>query len=183
MPAALRNVARQILEAGNPEDVGLRELSRKIGISATAAYRHYSGRDELMASVAVEGFRELTAALKTAVTEPDPVVAIGLAYLEFALTKRGMFRLMFGPLLAQRTKYPSLRAAADAAFEVIEHAGVSEQDPQSHADTAGMAAWGLIHGLSSLFIENVVPAPDARLLAQQIFTSASHAGTKTTTAA
>ena len=178
VPAALRNVARQMLEAGNPEDVGLRELSRRIGISATAAYRHFSGRDDLMASVAVEGFHELTAALQAALNESDQVVAIGLAYLEFALTKRGMFRLMFGPLLAQRTKYPALRAAADAAFEVIERAGLSEHEPEGNKDTAGMAAWGLIHGLSALFIENVVPAPDARHLAQQIFASASHAVTK-----
>ncbi|RBP03468.1 TetR family transcriptional regulator [Roseiarcus fermentans] len=182
VPAALRNVARQMLEAGNPEDVGLRELSRRIGISATAAYRHFSGRDDLMASVAVEGFHELTAALQAAVTGPDPVVAIGLAYLEFALTKRGMFRLMFGPLLAQRTKYPALRAAADAAFQVIERAGLSGE-AEGDKDNAGMAAWSLIHGLSSLFIENVVPTPDARQLAQQIFANASRAGTKAATAA
>jgi AcrR family transcriptional regulator len=177
VPAALRNVARQMLEAGNPEDVGLRELSRRIGISATAAYRHFSGRDDLMASVAVEGFHELTTALEVAAAQLDPMVAVGLAYLEFALAKRGMFRLMFGPLLAQRSKFPALRTAAEAAFGVIERAGLSGE-PDSHKDTAGMAAWGLIHGLSALFIENLVPAPDARELAQQIFAGASLAGVK-----
>jgi AcrR family transcriptional regulator len=174
VPAALRKVARQMLEAGNPEDVGLRAISRRIGVSATAAYRYFSGRDDLMASVAVEGFHELTAALEAAAAAgPDPMVAVGLAYLEFALCKRGMFRLMFGPLLAQRSKYPGLHTAADAAFGVIERAGLSG-DPEDHKDTAGLAAWGLIHGLSALFIENLVPTPDARQLAQQVFAGASH---------
>ena len=178
VPAALRKVARQMLEAGNPEDVGLRELSRRIGVSATAAYRYFSGRDDLMVSVAVEGFEELTAALEAAAAGPDPMVAVGLAYLEFALCKRGMFRLMFGPLLAQRSKYPGLLTAADAAFGVLERAGLSG-DSEDHKDTAGLAAWGLIHGLSALFIENLVPTPDARQLAQQVFAGASHAVAKT----
>ena len=178
VPAALRKVARQMLEAGNPEDVGLRAISRRIGVSATAAYRYFSGRDDLMASVAVEGFHELTAALEVAANQPNPIVAVGLAYLDFALSKRGMFRLMFGPLLAQRSKYPGLHTAADAAFGVIERAGLSG-DPEDHKDTAGLAAWGLIHGLSALFIENLVPTPDARQLAQQVFAGAGHVVAKT----
>ncbi len=173
VPAALRGAARQVLEAGNPEDVGLREISRRIGISATAAYRHFASRDDLMATVAVEGFQELTAALQAAVDGPDPAVAVGLAYLEFALAKRGMFRLMFGPLLALKTKYPALRNAANAAFQVIEGAGLVAHEPKEHRDTAAMAAWGLIHGLSSLFIENVIPAADARQLAVNILSTAN----------
>ena len=179
VPAALRTAARQVLESGNPEDGGLRELSRRIGISATAAYRHFASRDDLMATVAVEGFQELTAALQAAVDGPDPAIAIGLAYLEFALAKRGMFRLMFGPLLAQRTKYPALRAAATAAFEVIEGAGLVGHEPKEFQDTAAMAAWGLIHGLSSLFIENVIPAADARQLALDILSNANFARART----
>jgi len=167
VPAALRNVARQMLEAGNPEDVSLRGLSRRIGISVTTVYRHFSSRDDLMASVAVEGFHELTAALEAA-ADPNAIAAVGLAYLDFALSRRGMFRLMFGPLLAQRSKYPALRTAADAAFGVIERAGPSGQ-PEDHKDTAGIVALGLIHGISELLIGNLVPSSDARQLAQQIF--------------
>jgi len=156
LPAALRNVARQMLEAGNPEDVSLRGLSRRIGISVTTVYRHFSSRDDLMASVAVEGFHELTAALEAAAADPNAIAAVGLAYLDFALSRRGMFRLMFGPLLAQRSKYPALRTAADAAFGVIERAGPSGQ-PEDHKDTAGIVALGLIHGISELLIGNLVP--------------------------
>ena len=169
VPEALRRAARQMLDAGDTEDVGLREASRRIGISATAAYRHFASKDDLMASVAVEGFRELTTALRAATGQPDPAIAIGLAYVEFALTNRGLFRLMFGPLLARRKKYPSLHEAATTAFDVIERSGLVGKDPQ---DAAGLAAWGLIHGLSALFIENVLPEPQARPMALEILENA-----------
>ena len=168
VPAALRNAALQVLEAGNPEDVGLRELSRRVGVSATAAYRHFSGKDDLMATVAIEGFKELTAALRLAASEAGPAVAVGLAYLEFALARRGLFRLMFGPLLAQRRVYPALHTAAVEAFRVIECAGRSSDQLETRDDTESLATWSLIHGLASLFIENVVPPDDAKRLAEQI---------------
>jgi AcrR family transcriptional regulator len=63
--------------------VGLRETARRVGVSATAAYRHFNNKEDLLASVAAEGFWELTAAI--AAQESDPLRGVGLAYVEFAL--------------------------------------------------------------------------------------------------
>ena len=97
VPDALRAAVRQCLEEGDPENVGLRDLARRIGVSATAAYRHFENKDDLMASVAAEGFKELTQSLRAAEDGRHPGIDVGLAYLEFALAKPGLFRLMFGP--------------------------------------------------------------------------------------
>ena len=78
-----------------PEGVGLRETARRVGVSATAAYRHFDSKEDLLASVAAEGFRELAAAMKAAVDDHEPLIGVSLAYVEFALQKRGLFRLMF----------------------------------------------------------------------------------------
>lgn len=172
VPEAMCRAARSLLESGDPEDVGLREIARRIGVSATAAYRHFTSKDELMATVAAQGFRELAEALRPGVKAADPAVAIGLAYVDFALTQRGLFRLMFGPLLARRKEFRALDAAAAEAFGVIERAGVVGKEPEKHEDAASMAAWGLIHGLSTLFVENVLPEQDARRLAQDVLESA-----------
>ena len=115
---ALLRAARRLLDAGDPEDVGLREIARRTGVSAAAAYRHFVDKDDLMATVATEGFHELAAALRAASDEPDPTVGTGLAYVDFARMNRGLFRLMFGPLLAGREKFPALSKAADEAFGV-----------------------------------------------------------------
>jgi AcrR family transcriptional regulator len=165
---ALRAAAGAILDEGGPDIVGLRETARRVGVSATAAYRHFNNKEGLLASVAAEGFRELVAAMETGATESDPLRAVGLAYVEFALQKRGLFRLMFGPILVQRAKHPELDEAARAVFALFQRVAVSADERQREDNSAGMAAWGLVHGLSSLFIDGLVPEAYARGMANQI---------------
>ena len=148
--------------------VGLRKTSRRVGVSATAAYRHFNNKEDLLASVATEGFRELAAAMETGATDSDPLPAVGLAYVDFALQKRGLFRLMFGPILVERAKYPELNEAANAVFNLLRRVEVSADVGPFEDHAAGMAAWGLVHGLSSLFIDGLFPEANARGLANEI---------------
>jgi AcrR family transcriptional regulator len=168
LPNALRAAARAILDEAGPDVVGLRETARRVGVSATAAYRHFANKEDLLASVAAEGFRELAAALETGAIGSDPLRAVGLAYVEFALQKRGLFRLMFGPILVERAKYPELNEAASAVFDLLQRVSVSADEPPREDRAAGMAAWGLVHGLSSLFIDGLFPETYARGMANAI---------------
>ena len=168
LPNALRAAARAILDEAGQDAIGLRETARRVGVSATAAYRHFTNKEDLLASVAAEGFRELAAAMETSATGSDPLGGVSLAYVEFALQKRGLFRLMFGPVLVQRAKYPELDEAARAVFGLLQRVAVSADERPREDNSAGMAAWGLVHGLSSLFIDGLVPETYARGMANQI---------------
>jgi AcrR family transcriptional regulator len=165
---ALRAAARAILDEAGADAVGLRETARRVGVSATAAYRHFTHKEDLLASVAAEGFRELAATMEMRANESDRLHGVGLAYVDFALQKRGLFRLMFGPVLLQRAKYPELDEAARAVFVLLQRITVSPDGQPSQDNSAGMAAWGLVHGLSSLFIDGLVPESYARGMANQI---------------
>src|SRR5271167_988497 len=157
LPNALRAASRAILDEDGPDAVGLREAARRVGVSATAAYRHFANKEDLLASVAAEGFRELAAAMEAAMVEPEPLRGMGLAYVEFALQKRGLFRLMFGQILVERAKYPALNEAADAAFDYVQRIASGVEGGSSEESASAMAAWGLFHGLSALFIDGLVP--------------------------
>jgi AcrR family transcriptional regulator len=106
----------------------LREAARRVGVSATAAYRHFANKEELLASVAAEGFRELAAAMEWGATGSDPLGGVGVAYFDFALQKPGLFRLMFGPILVERAKYPELNEAANAVFNLLRRGEVSADE-------------------------------------------------------
>jgi AcrR family transcriptional regulator len=167
VPNAMRAAVRDILEKDGSHDAGLRETARRVGVSATAAYRHFSSKEDLFASVAAQGFRELSAAMKAGA---DPLVGLGLglAYVEFALKQPGLFRLMFGPLLTVRAKYPALREAAGETFDLLQSVVAAVDDPAYEQNAAAMAAWGLMHGLSSLFIDGVVPEANVHAMAERI---------------
>jgi AcrR family transcriptional regulator len=168
LPVALVAAARQILDESGFEAVGLRETARRVGVSATAAYRHFTSKEDLLASVAAQGFRELGAAMEGATRGPNPLSRSGQAYIEFAQQNRGLFRLMFGPVLAERAKYQGLKAATDAVADVLlRNVADLDQRPLAH-NAAAMAAWGLVHGLSHLFVDGFVPAARAPVLAEEI---------------
>ena len=76
---------------------------------------------------------------------------------------------MFGPVLVARAKYPELNEAAGAVFDLLQRLAVGADEGPHEDNSAGMAAWGLVHGLSSLFIDGLVPETHARGLASEIF--------------
>ena len=45
-----------------PEDVSLREIARRAGVSATAVYRHFPDKAALLSALCEEGSRKLAAA-------------------------------------------------------------------------------------------------------------------------
>jgi AcrR family transcriptional regulator len=148
-PNALHAAARAILDEAGLDAVSLRETARRAGVSVTAAYHHFANKEHLLASVAAEGFRELAAAMERAATGSDPLGRVGFAYLDFALQKRGLFGLMFGPILVERAKYPELNEAASAVFGLLRRVAVSADEWPYEDEVAGMAAWGLVMACSS----------------------------------
>ena len=173
LPNAMRAAARAILDEAGPDAVGLRETARRVGVSATAAYRHFTSKEDLLASVAAEGFRELAASLEAAANANDPLTGVGLAYVEFALQKRGLFRLMFGTVLVERAKYPALDEAARAVFELLRETPAGAPKELEAEGAASVAGWSVVHGLASLAIDGLVPESRTRKLAEDILIRAA----------
>jgi AcrR family transcriptional regulator len=166
---ALIAAAKALLDEGGPGAVSLRETARRVGVSPTATYRHFADKDSLLVAVAVEGFHEFAAALaKASRDEADPLSAMGMAYVDFALARRGVFRLMFGPLMANREKYPELKSAADEAFNWLRSAVQTKAHAQQDPELAAIAAWGLVHGLAHLFLDGILPQAEAETLTRAI---------------
>jgi AcrR family transcriptional regulator len=130
-------------------------------VSQAAPYRHFADKQALLAAVAEEGFRAMTAGMRhdAAGHATDPVGrlrALGLAYVQFARSHPAYFRVMFGPEVANRVAYPGLHAAAGEAVELLratvadcQRAGlVVGGDPVDLA----VATWSATHGLASLLV-------------------------------
>jgi AcrR family transcriptional regulator len=169
---ALIAAARTLLDEGGPDAVGLREAARRVGVSPTATYRHFHDKEALLAALAIEGFHEFGAALAAAARAPNPLPAMGAAYVDFALAKPGMFRLMFSPLLAARLDDKELQAAAYAAFATLNRGvGVpSDAGAGPQISAAAIAAWSLVHGLSHLILDGVLPKSEAEKFKLAILT-------------
>lgn len=163
---ALLRAAQDMLDEGGPAAVGLREAARRAGVSPTAPYRHFADKDALLAALATEGFKALSAALaQAAQPEEGRLNRMGEAYVRFALANPGRFRLMFGQGAAQLGRDPVLAEAAKATFAalggVTGSAAPSPVRDSMAARAPAIRGWAFVHGLAFLLLDGMLPAQEA----------------------
>ena len=88
-----------IAEAGGPQ-FSLRELAKAVGTTHAAVYRHFADRSALLDALTAAGFARLAAyqqqCLDAAAPGPlERLVALGIAYVRFAIENPGFFALLF----------------------------------------------------------------------------------------
>ncbi len=157
---ALVEQARALVEERGIEQLSLREVARRAGVSRAAPYHHFANKQAMVAAVAEAGFRELYASMRAGpetASEFDRLEWCGRAYIGFAMANPTVYRLMFGSKVGNLHEHPALVDAADCAFgELVTRlvaAVPGEPDPTARA----MAVWGAVHGMASLLIDNLGP--------------------------
>jgi AcrR family transcriptional regulator len=165
----LLEVADQLIDEADAGAFSLREVARRAGVSAPAAYRHFSDKQALLAAVAQKGFEDFGRALSEAVAAADdPLAAMGQAYVRFAVARPGRFRLMYGPVIGERAHYPELQAAWMAASEAMRTALMARSPSAPDAAVTSLKLWCMVHGLSQLILDGMLPGYDPEVLARAI---------------
>jgi len=170
----VRNVllqqAENILIDEGPAGLSLRRLARLTGVSEAAPYRHFDGKDGILAAVAIAAFERFAEQLETAAASTENheerIMALGAAYVQFAFENPQHFRLIFGRERPPLDQYPELRDAADNAFDVLQRAvtSVDRKAEMTLAEAASaynraLAAWSRAHGIAMLVIDGMIVPP------------------------
>ncbi|NAZ36817.1 TetR/AcrR family transcriptional regulator [Rubellimicrobium sp. CFH 75288] len=150
---------RLIAEKG-PTGFTLSEAAREAGVTPAAVYRHFEGRDDLIAEAARQGYEIFADLLDYAYADGKPSAlaafeATGRAYLAFARKHPGHYVAMFeSGVSIQQT--PELARAAGRAMGVMERAArdLSQHIPPERRPPPAMFwahVWALSHGVVELF--------------------------------
>ena len=176
--SALVDASIALAREGGPDRVILREAARAAGVSHSAAYRHFADRDALLAEVSRFARHELAAEMRRRVNRTkDPrqrLQAVGMAYVDFALSQPGLFRTAFTshPATSDADGHdlpdgPESRSPTESAdpYEILGHVLDEAQDagllhPNSRPG-AEIAAWSAVHGLASLLLDGPLPTTAA----------------------
>jgi len=143
--------ARVIAEREGWNAVTIRRLAEEIEYSQPVLYSHFENRDAIVAAVAVEGFQELTVALREAARgstrQQKALECVGMAYLGFAFRCPALYEAMFilptDLRFAEAEARPELRAAFEALATVVAPFCVD-------VDTVTETFWAALHGLVEL---------------------------------
>lgn len=152
--------ARELYLAEGPGAVTMRAIAKRVGVTATALYRHFESKDALLQEVIDEGQRLFASYLYRALEGPDPRTRLrlsGMAYLEFGLEHPAFYRTIFMSDQPKGAGEPQTSATfqflRDRVGECIE-AGVLK--PASPEDLA-LTIWAHTHGLLTLYISRGLP--------------------------
>ncbi|MDF8263622.1 TetR/AcrR family transcriptional regulator [Luteipulveratus flavus] len=165
---ALVQAAAQLASRGGPEAVTVRAAAREVGVTPTAAYRHFAGHEELFMAAKEEATSRLADAMRARLAvvaaEDDPVehiqarlAAIGRGYLDFALAEPGLYQTAFGRDAGLAMKDDSHLSDPEhphgmlmGEIEALIRLGALPEDDRTGIE---LTAWGLVHGLALLMID------------------------------
>jgi len=162
--AEILDTARQLLADGGPSAVTLREVGRRMGITASALYRYFDGRAALLDALIASFFVELTAAVSAPGVRSVPdtamagnkrilhdLMAASHAFRNWSLAHPAEFGLMFGPADPEWTNDDCiLTAKAGEGFAGV-FAGMFARGVDVSKAHDGMLFGGLPPALAELF--------------------------------
>jgi AcrR family transcriptional regulator len=166
--AALVRAAMELLEESGENALSLRAVARRAGVSPAAPYRHYADRETLVSAVAAVGYRELAERLSAAhpsPSTPEELASVAIAYVQFALERPALFRIMFGEPCDHDNDE---RVSATETISLYVRAIVERSFPQTDADAMATAIWALVHGLAFLYLDGKLDATSPLVVADRV---------------
>lgn len=160
LPTKLLAVTAEILREQGLHKFTLREAARRAGVSHGAPAFHFKDASGLLTAFATEAFKALRALMieYRAAAPKDPaaqLLAVGCAYIDYAISHRPQFQLMFRSD-AIRSDDEQFKEASKGALQQLQETmaplvGPGESD--AGRMTKLMLAWSAVHGFATLYLE------------------------------
>ena len=172
---ALIAATRKLVEERGAENFTLADACRVAGVTTAAPYRHFQGKQEILAEIASRGFDELRSRSMAVVAEKgegtlEGIIAMGQAYVAFALKETAVFRLMFGQEPSLKKAKDVLGTGQDCFVHVINQVALycTRNKVRGDAQEIALKLWTFVHGAASLLIDQdydaVAPGIDVNKL-------------------
>jgi AcrR family transcriptional regulator len=167
---------RRIFEENGATELSLRALARRLGVSEAAPSRHFKGKEELLAAIAVNGFQELAEQRKSIAAMNLPALLKAremlLSYVRYAQSHAGLFDLMTGPRLLREFVRGDVEASSNISYSYFANSifdlAKEKGWPESDLHYLSHAAWSMEHGIAALLLAERIPRTDSNLEIQKM---------------
>ncbi len=171
LAAALTSAALKLIARHGVEGFSIREAAALVGVSPSAAYRHFADKAGLLAAVAKQGFAQLAFEAQAAMeaarkrhrsARAKAVAAFeaqGLAYVNFAVNNPEQFQAMFGRYGAgSQQPVHNVCSADQSPYEllkrVLDELLLTKVVTPATRKDAELLAWSTLHGLANIMLSH-----------------------------
>jgi len=158
--AILAAALRQLEATGSPDRVTVAAIVDEAGCTPPSLYHYWPKRELLLEEASARGWTHFRASQTSAVADRrDPIERLrlrGRDYLDFALAKPALFRVLFlEPPAAGATQTPAETGNAlnDLVADVSEAMATGQLRPADPLTTA-LGLWSAMHGVAALWAVN-----------------------------
>jgi AcrR family transcriptional regulator len=151
----------EVLAKEGASGLSLRKVAVAAGVTHAAPYHHFRDKTALVAAIAVEGFERLAEQMQAALTsargEPlGGLLAIGQAYVQFAIAHPGHFAVMFRREYTRPDEHPDVLEAGASSFSLLVSAvaacRAAGYGASLETETLVLVVWSTVHGLAELWL-------------------------------
>ena len=152
--------AYRIIEERGIDNLSMRDVARRLGVSHQAPYKHFASREHILAEVISRIFDEFATHLDKSTPNTahpfEDLHAMGIAYLRYADRNPLKYRLMFNSPLPEPDLHEGMMKNARKAFSILEaklsalHLRPVEGRPEPAPQLDAMFIWSTLHGFASI---------------------------------
>ena len=175
-----------LIETADAERVSIRAIGQIVGVTAPSIYRHFEDKDALLLAAcerAYDRFDDYLMAEAADASNPlQGIKARAYAYIRFALSNPGQYRILF--MTPGTHKHPDISDVdvfgADSSMKGLVHLSEAIQAaidaglvaPVAPTSELAVLLWSMVHGIASLRIAHPdMPWPDGEAQVDLLFHS------------
>jgi len=157
--AAIVDEAKEIVSSSGLDQLSLRKLADRLGVTAPALYAHVKDKDDILRAIADLGFHDLTIAYGDVETTDlcERLKALSRAYVDLAVAQPEVFQLMFlyRPREIDLPELDNVLQSATDAFEVplatvTEAIDAGELHRDRDPLITALVLWTTAHGVATV---------------------------------
>lgn len=162
---ALLMAAKALIAEAGIENLSLRKLAERAGVSRTAPYHHFSDKNDLLCAIAAQGFRRRHQEARdtfnnSRLTAEEKFAEFICGYIRFAANNPEEYELMFGRNIWKQNN--STQELRDVAYPCFQHQLEMVTSWQEMGLISGdnplrtsQVIWGAVHGIAKLRIDGI----------------------------
>ena len=164
-------IALQLLDHHHPEDLSVREVARRAGLTSGAPAHHFGNKRGLLAACAEAAWAELCTQMETAGGQAGPEDGLrskARAYIDYALDNPGPYRLIASRLFDDGERFPEISEWRNRAMRSMVDLIPQPADDPKHPWRRCLAVWALLHGYVTLVIDGAITEPKVAAFTEDI---------------
>ncbi|HWQ77234.1 MAG TPA: TetR/AcrR family transcriptional regulator [Anaerovoracaceae bacterium] len=157
----------QLINSAGLEGFSLRKVADMCGVSHAAPYRHFKSREDLIYAITMSVSEKFTSAIEAVLKSSEgdykrQIIEVGRLYVKFMMENPEHFKFIFltnhhNPILLRNGIFIQDDKWIVTVFKkIFAGPGKNTGDSENSWPTDAMTVWCLIHGFTTMLINNTI---------------------------